>query len=399
MATKLVKIISNQSGPFTVNNNLVDITLPSYLGACDLSDTCVEIDLKLVKASDGSDVPLFDYGFKNDPRLDSTCLIKNVKFSSDKGGVLEEIAQPNVLHANLSPYETDFEARRDDWYYGQSINPFGTFINKVDSGTTQSTARTALKLPLSSLLGIGKMKQFSNSLFGDCKIHLEFEDNTHIVKSLFQAYTDTKVYTGAAAGKSITLANQLVPNGNNVWNGMPVAVSLSNAPVNGLSDANPAVLSIKGPTAAPAQKFLMPAVGDTITISGVTGTDENEVNVTTTVTSLVPSSTQANLDLNLNGKSFDATNAIVTITRNNQVLSSSYNQGLKTVTYTFSGDLINEAVAGGTSPTIVANQSFRQEHLLVQNTLTSLPMKYETFTSLCLSTCFLQPKSIRWRAR
>ena len=103
MATKLVKIISNQSGPFNVSNNLVDITLPAYLGACDLSDTCVELNLKM-KNKDGSAInDLFDYGFNTNGRLDSTCLIKNVKFSSDKGGVLEEIAQPNVLHANLSP--------------------------------------------------------------------------------------------------------------------------------------------------------------------------------------------------------------------------------------------------------------------------------------------------------
>ena len=114
MATKLVKIISNQSGPFDVNNNLVDITLPSYLGACDLSDTCVELNLKLKKADGTAISDLFDYGFKNDPRLDSTCLVKNVRFASDKGGTLEEIAQPNVLHANLSPFETDFESRRDD---------------------------------------------------------------------------------------------------------------------------------------------------------------------------------------------------------------------------------------------------------------------------------------------
>ncbi len=358
MATKLVKIISNQSGPFTVNNNLVDITLPSYLGACDLSDTCVELDLKVVKASDGTDVSgLFDYGYNNDPRLDSTCLIKNVKFSSDKGGVLEEIAQPNVLHANLSPFETDFEARRDDWYYGQSINPFGTFINKVDSGSTQSTRRTALKLPLSSLLGIGKMKQFSNSLFGDCKVHLEFEDNKEIVKTLFQAYTDTKVYSGTASGKTIKLTDQLVPNGNNIWNGMPVNVSVADLEINGITTGTTTEVSLKGKTAS---KFIEPEAGDEVQISGVTGNDN--ANATFTISEVVVNS--ANFKFPLDSTSGDFSSAKVTYIKKSTVLSSSYSQSNQSVAYTVD-KIINEVSPNPSQPgppvdaTAISTQSFQ----------------------------------------
>ena len=343
MATKLVKIISNQSGPFTVNNNLVDITLPSYLGACDLSDTCIELDLKVVKASDGSDVSgLFDYGFKNDPRLDSTCLIKNAKFSSDKGGVLEEIAQPNVLHANLSPFETDFEARRDDWYYGQSINPFGTFINKVDSGTTLSTAKTALKLPISSLLGIGKMKQFSNSLFGDCKIHLEFEDNKKIVETLFQAYTDSRTYDGVgdATNKTVKLSEQLVPNGNNIWNGMPVDERLS-CVVDSITLQNPAKVELK--VSSTDSKKVKLNVGDIVVISGAGGDDAglvNNIQLKVSAAGINATVTKANGDvLDLSGKDItfaDAT-AVVIRPENATIVSSQYNQSKKTVTYTLTG--------------------------------------------------------------
>ena len=373
MATKLVKIISNQSGPFNVSNNLVDITLPSYLGACDLSDTCVELNLKM-KKNDGTPInDLFDYGFNQKGRLDSTCLIKNVKFSSDKGGVLEEIAQPNVLHANLSPFETDFEARQDDWYYGQSGHRrangnngqfnFGTFIDKVDNGTTLSRQRTSLKLPLTSLLGMAKMKQFSNKLFGDCQIHLEFEDNTSTVSGLFEQYVDATVYSGAVdeTNKTITLTNQLVPNGNNVWNGMPIDVSVADAPINNLSTANPAVLSIKGPTTTPVQKYIQPKVGDTIIISGVTGDDKDEINGTFTATALVPNSTEVELNLNSSGKTFDTTNAKITVKRTNgKVLSSSYSQSAKTVVYTLSDDdFFEESKAGAVEPTLVATQSFQ----------------------------------------
>ena len=273
MATKLVKIISNQSGPFNVSNNLVDITLPAYLGACDLSDTCVELNLKM-KQSDGTPInDLFDYGFSTQPPFDSTCLIKNVRFSNDKGGTLEEIAQPNVLHANLSPFETDFEARQDDWYYGQSghrradgnngLYNFGTFLDKVDNGTTLSKQRTSLKLPLTSLLGIAKMKQFSNKLFGDCHIHLEFEDNLATVSTLFQHYADNTSYSGvySNAAKTMVLSDQLVPNQNNIWVGMPVTITQAGG---GGTSKNTSVVSISyNPTSRQT----------TITFADALGTD------------------------------------------------------------------------------------------------------------------------------
>lgn len=75
MATKLVKLVSDQASPFNVSNNIVDITLPSYLGACDLSQTCLVINLKLLGKSSGNAMGLFDAGFQQKPNLDITSII------------------------------------------------------------------------------------------------------------------------------------------------------------------------------------------------------------------------------------------------------------------------------------------------------------------------------------
>ena len=94
MPVKVLKLISDQSGPFTSSNNKVDITVPSYIQYSDLSKTCVVINLELLKA-DGTPLGLFDSGFESG--LDATCLIKNCSISSTNVGNIESVAAVNVL--------------------------------------------------------------------------------------------------------------------------------------------------------------------------------------------------------------------------------------------------------------------------------------------------------------
>lgn len=347
MATKLVKLVSDQASPFNVSNNIVDITLPSYLGACDLSQTCLVINLKLLDKSNNDALGLFDAGFKQKPNLDITSLIKNCKFSSQKGGIIEEIQAANVLHANVSPFQTDFESRKDEWYYGQAEtqdSKVGTFLRKVDSGDQQSKQETAIKLPLSYLFGIGKMKQFSNKLFGDCKIHLEFEDDVSVVSHLFKNYTDDKVYSVVADNTPNTASNittlklekQNIPNGNNIWNGMPITITGSGTSaaksISSITSANPAVFTVADVTGIEN--------GTKITVSGVAGSggDINAVNTTHTVTAVdTGAKTITVAALDTTGYSFTS-NGTLTFPENKTadavIASSSYSQSSNEVTFT-----------------------------------------------------------------
>lgn len=185
MATKIVKFVSNQTGPFTVSNNKVDITLPSYIGYCDMMRTCIVINMKMVTIA-GADLGLFDCGFNDG--LDASCLIKNCSISTDRSGVIEQIPQPNILSSNLSQTQRDFEDENalGTYAFGTVANQptdqpadyrLATFVRKVKDGNRASTQETYLKIPLAKLFGCCNMRQFPNNLFGNIKISIEFEDD------------------------------------------------------------------------------------------------------------------------------------------------------------------------------------------------------------------------------
>jgi hypothetical protein len=205
MSYKIVKFVSNQSGPFTKSANTVDLELPAYVGYCDMMRTSIVINMKLIDA-DGADLGLYNAGFNEG--LDATCLIKNCSISTAKSGVIEQFPQPNILYSNLSQTQRDFE---DD--NGMGVFGFGTvnneptddagdristFIRKVKDGKRLSTQETYLKIPLAKLFGCCNMQQFPNNLFGNIKISLEFEDDPKILQCLFkQTITNQTVLGGA----------------------------------------------------------------------------------------------------------------------------------------------------------------------------------------------------------
>ena len=197
MTTKVLKFQSDQAGPFDVQNNKVDIVIPGYIGYSDLSRSCIIIDLKL-KNKTGAEINgsgLADQCFA--PNLDTSCLIKNCSITSDNVGVIEDIPALNVLNANLRIYTRDFEDNRGDHTYGYgSQEGVGTFLRKRKLGSIKSTQQTYLQIELSKLFGIGRAAQFPNGMLGNCKIHLEFEDDTvNIVPKLFKFAVDPTVYT------------------------------------------------------------------------------------------------------------------------------------------------------------------------------------------------------------
>lgn len=247
MATKILKIPSNQSGPFTSSNNKVDITIPDYMSYIDAMKTCVLINMKFVDGTGNPTGELFD-GALNDG-LDIRCLLKTVTISSSKNGVLEQIPALNVLKMNLDQTQRDFEDDNALVYMGfqsgadyhthnvtkdknnATTNRLGTFIQKNNSGSTLSKAETYLKIPLSSIFGICSMRQFPVNLFGDVRISLEFEDDAKIIQHLFK-YTQHRDIaipnTGFTAGTATNVvkipANDSLP----FYVGEPVTIIQNN---------------------------------------------------------------------------------------------------------------------------------------------------------------------------
>ena len=97
MATKILKLVSEQSAPFNKSQNKVDIIIPQWVGYSDLSKSCIELDLKVQKG--GNNLGLTSVGFSKG--LDAKCLLKNVHIETDRGGMIESVPAVNVINANF----------------------------------------------------------------------------------------------------------------------------------------------------------------------------------------------------------------------------------------------------------------------------------------------------------
>ena len=228
MPVKVLKIISEQSGPFSRTNNKVDIKLPAYIGYSDLSKTCLVVKLKLTK-SDGTDLGLYDAVFNTG--LDASCLIKNCSIESSNSGMIESIPASNVLTTNLNLLSRDFEdleARRvygyGETYSSTNSQQVGTLLKKKFHGTTSSAQESYLKIPLKNLFGIAKMKQFPNSMVGDLTIHIEFEDDLRVINKMFKQVKNFAMNVGnTSPSNTFTNPNSgIPPDSSAFWVGQPV---------------------------------------------------------------------------------------------------------------------------------------------------------------------------------
>lgn len=243
MATKIIRFVSSQSGPFnSKSNNKVDITIPSYVGYMDSTKSCLVLNLKLLdSSSDNAPLGLFNAGFNDG--LDARCLLKNITISSDKNGVIEQIPAANILYANLDQTQRDFEDVNAATVYGfqteadnrSDTKRLATFIRKVNNGSSLSKQETYLKIPLSSIFGVCKMKQFPVNLFGNVKITLEFEDdNSKIVPYLFKQVLSNDItidntLNTASNGIATTILKVKRAQSLPLYVGMPVTVTLDSA--------------------------------------------------------------------------------------------------------------------------------------------------------------------------
>lgn len=244
MATKILRVPSNQSGPFTVSNNKVDITIPEYMSYIDASQTCLILNLKMKNtAADAINAELYDGAFNDG--LDARCLFKTVSIYSSKNGVLEQIPALNVLKANIEQTQRDFEDENSSLYMGYQSTPdynaaasvsslndpttnrIGVFVQKRRDGSAYSQQETYLKVPLSSIFGICNMKQFPVNLFGDVKISLEFEDDQNIIKHLFKYTAHRDIDIPDSAFATGTISSVSLPYGDSypLYVGEPISIT------------------------------------------------------------------------------------------------------------------------------------------------------------------------------
>jgi len=264
MATKIIRLVSDQTGPWNPADNTVDITIPSYISYTDMTRSCIVLNMYLQKNDGTAKLGVVqDAAFNNG--LDARALLKTVTVANDQG-VIEQIPAANVLYMNLDQTQHDFEDLQSREIYGYSSSPsyraaaaankLGVFVRKVKDGSRSSTSETELKIPLSSIFGVLKMKQFPNNLFGNLKISLEFEDDTvNVVPRLFKKVKSHNVLLTA----DNTPGNALNQSGAGNTAGGPYYFS-----------ANPTSVTGTAPDGS-SNPFW---VGQGVTLSGATGGNE-----------------------------------------------------------------------------------------------------------------------------
>ena len=190
MSSNLIKIQSNESGSFNVNNKLISWTIPESSKFVNLTESYLVFNLQ-ASASDTPTVALdtkYGYGFNN--ARDISCLIRHARLSSAKKGTIEEVHNVNVLLSNIN--EVLFSDGRDkgNIYGDNSLGYNPMWIEKKKDGSIVSQQRSSLMLDLKKVFGLFKEgAQFPMESTGDLTIHVELEDDTtNIIPKLFTQY-------------------------------------------------------------------------------------------------------------------------------------------------------------------------------------------------------------------
>ena len=184
---KIIKLQSNQSGPFTSKKNLIDFTLPEG-NVISLKDSYINLVMTVDTTETAGDASVYNAFARlggltgADPTIPNACLVKNAHFSSTQKGMLESIRRVDVLRGVLDSYEKDEFQKMDSSYYGLNSSRRATdmalspFRELHGSGTVVSKSVTHdVKIKLESLFNIGMMEEFSTEQdsMGQCKINLE----------------------------------------------------------------------------------------------------------------------------------------------------------------------------------------------------------------------------------
>ena len=95
-------IQANEAGQWNSSQNKITITIPPFDSVCDFSNSDVVLDLAVTVSATGADLGLYDVQFNN--QYDPRALIRTVRLVTNKGGIVEEIQNSNVLTQNLARF-------------------------------------------------------------------------------------------------------------------------------------------------------------------------------------------------------------------------------------------------------------------------------------------------------
>ena len=224
MDTRIIRINSNQTGPYVNNNNVVSVTLDQNQ-VVDMSRSYLEIVMH-VDSTDGepatgNGIYNFEMVYGADPSnpIYNASLIKNCRIISSTQGILEEINDVNVLNANINSFLTSRDNKLSRQYQSlrqvfnrdqAKYNIFREFNGEGDVSSRNVKARVPILL--SDLFGLGKIDELDLRKTGDIRIEIELDINNisvDIIASLNVYNLETVTGTGASI-KKLTLEEKVI---------------------------------------------------------------------------------------------------------------------------------------------------------------------------------------------
>ena len=182
----IVRIQSNQVGPFTSTNNIADINI-SGGQVIDMTRSYVEVELRSVYnntgvGANGTYNPVVTTQVNGNGICYDVQMIRNCRLQSQNQGHLEEINRVDVLRTGLNNLTLSRDEQNSLNHLGISQvrnngdQRYGPFIDAVSSGDIKSTQKVPrVKIPMKQLFGLGEVSQLDLNRTGDLSMRLELE--------------------------------------------------------------------------------------------------------------------------------------------------------------------------------------------------------------------------------
>lgn len=170
---KINKYQQLEGGPFTKSNNLCNVFVEPQTGVVDMTKSYVELETKFKLngnyVQEGVLLGSADPDGIEEVNYTPAALIKNCKLASEKVPLIEEHRFINVLNQTLETIEKKEEDHTGNFIYG-----------RADPLLLDSNGQGNLQVPLSDILGCGKLSQFPIEKTGKLQLQLEFENKLDV---------------------------------------------------------------------------------------------------------------------------------------------------------------------------------------------------------------------------
>jgi hypothetical protein len=186
---KYIKLNSNQGGPFTANQNLVDFEIPSD-GVYNLRDSYITLNVKVdvteTETASGTGVYATNLEWATSgtdhPKFQNVTLVKNCSMSCARRGQIENIRRVDVLKQNMASITKNQRTRFDESYLAanQLIDPIngGQFgiaqdITKEGSQKSRNLDIVPVQIALHDLFDFCHTPEYDTMRAGTTRVHLE----------------------------------------------------------------------------------------------------------------------------------------------------------------------------------------------------------------------------------